>query len=69
MGTATATPTVVRCPYCLGEGFRPMVAHLDGRFICAKCGHVVNSCDKNFTCSCPECSNLRGLKISARNVV
>ena len=63
MGTATATVTAVRCPYCvLGEEFNPMVAHLDGRFICAKCGHLVNPCDKDFKCSCPECSNTRALK-------
>jgi hypothetical protein len=25
----------IRCPYCtLGVQFRPMVAHLDGRYIC-----------------------------------
>jgi hypothetical protein len=33
MGTATDTLMVVRCPYCVfGEEFRPMIAHLDGRF-------------------------------------
>src|SRR5450432_3537858 len=48
---------VVCCPYCVeGDGFRPMVAHLDGRCICAKCGHLAILCDKDFKCSCPECS-------------
>jgi DNA-directed RNA polymerase subunit RPC12/RpoP len=63
MGTATDTLMVVRCPYCvLGEEFRPMVAHLDGRFICSKCGHLANPFNKDFKCSCPECSNLRAVK-------
>jgi DNA-directed RNA polymerase subunit RPC12/RpoP len=62
MGTAPGTLMVVRCPYCvLGEEFRPMVAHLDRRFICAKCGHLANPRGKDFKCSCPECSNLRAL--------
>lgn len=31
----------VRCPYCvLGIEFRPMIGHVDGRFICDKCGHT-----------------------------
>ncbi len=56
MCTATARLKVVRCPYCvLDDDFRPMVAHLDGRYICAKCGHLANPRDKDFRCSCPEC--------------
>jgi hypothetical protein len=60
MGAAADTLMVVRCPYCvLGEEFRQMVAHLDGRFICAKCGHLAISSDKDFKCCCSECSNLK----------
>jgi ribosomal protein S27AE len=51
--------TVVRCPYCAeGEEFRPMVAHQDGRFICAKCGHLAKPSEKAFKCSCPKCLRL-----------
>jgi len=32
---------IVRCPYCVsGLEFHPMVAHVDGRYICCKCGHT-----------------------------
>jgi hypothetical protein len=31
----------VRCPYCvLGLEFLPMIAHVEGRYICWKCGHT-----------------------------
>ncbi len=64
MGTATDTLMVVRCPYwVIGEEFRPMVAHLDGRRICAKCGHLANTSDKDFKCCCPECSKLKPARI------
>ena len=54
--------TMVRCPYCvLGDVFRPMVAHPDGRFICAQCGHLANPYEANFECSCPKCLDLRTL--------
>ena len=36
----------VRCPYCvLSIGFRPMIGHLDGRYICDKCGHTARPGD------------------------
>jgi DNA-directed RNA polymerase subunit RPC12/RpoP len=64
MGIATDTLMVIRCPYCVfGEEFRPMVAHLDGRFICAKCGHLASPSDKDFKCRCPECSGLKPARI------
>jgi DNA-directed RNA polymerase subunit RPC12/RpoP len=64
MGTATNTMMLVRCPYCVfGEAFRPMIAHLDGRFICAKCGHLASPFDKDFKCRCPECSELKPARI------
>ena len=63
MATATNTLTIVRCPYCVvGDEIRAMIAHLDGRFICAKCGHLAKPGGKDFKCSCPECSKLRALK-------
>ena len=35
---------IVRCPYCIfGPEFRPMVAHVDGRYICNKCGHTTHT--------------------------
>jgi hypothetical protein len=54
------TQNVVRCPYCvLSSEFRPMVAHVDGRFICNKCGHITRAGDTNYKCNCPNCQNLR----------
>jgi len=51
---------IVQCPYCvLGNQFRPMVAHLDGRFICSKCGHLANPGDRDFQCVCTKCYELR----------
>ena len=53
------TETVVRCPYCVsGDQFRPMIAHVDGRFICNKCGHVTRPGDIRFNCSCQNCEDL-----------
>jgi hypothetical protein len=47
---------VVRCPYCVaGNDFKEMVANLDGRFICRKCGHRAIPDDPDFKCSCPKC--------------
>ena len=49
----------VRCPYCvLGLEFRPMVAHVDGRYICNKCGHTTHPSDVKYECHCPKCRNL-----------
>ena len=51
---------IFRCPYCvLGDVFRPMVAHPEGRFICSHCSHVANPCSEDFQCSCPKCLGLR----------
>ena len=55
---ATSAKTV-RCPYCvLGEDFRPMIRHVDGRHICNKCGHLARPDDYNFKCPCPKCVDL-----------
>ena len=51
---------IVRCPYCvLGSEFRPMIRHLDGRYICDKCGHT--ACPKNpaYGCQCETCLKYR----------
>jgi ribosomal protein S27AE len=49
----------VRCPYCaLGLEFRPMIAHLDGRYICDKCGHTTRPEDRKYQCRCAKCSEL-----------
>ena len=53
------TQEVVRCPYCvLGVQFRPMAPHLDGRFICEKCGHTALADGTSFACSCERCEEL-----------
>ena len=42
-GEGTKMERAVRCPYCvLGFEFRRMVAHVDGRHICNKCGHTTH---------------------------
>ena len=49
----------VRCPYCaLGLEFRPMVAHLDGRYICDKCGHTAHPDDLKYHCRCAKCAKM-----------
>jgi hypothetical protein len=56
------TQPVVRCPYCaLGEEFRPMVAHVDGRFTCSKCGHTTSPREKFYQCRCFKCVRLNAL--------
>jgi DNA-directed RNA polymerase subunit RPC12/RpoP len=50
---------MVRCPYCaLRLEFRPMVAHLDGRYICDKCGHTARPDESKYRCRCPKCVEL-----------
>jgi len=49
----------VRCPYCVeGNEFKAMAGHLDGRFICGKCGHIVRLNDSGFRCACTRCREL-----------
>jgi hypothetical protein len=51
---------MVQCPYCvLGGEFRPMVAHLDGRFVCSRCGHLANPENRDFQCICTNCFESR----------
>jgi hypothetical protein len=56
---APSPAKIVRCPYCvLGDGFRQMIRHIDGRYICNKCGHVTRPDDAGFMCSCCKCQDL-----------
>lgn len=56
---APAPTKIVRCPYCvLGDEFRPMIRHVDERYICNKCGHVTRPNDSNFKCCCTKCAQL-----------
>jgi ribosomal protein S27AE len=50
---------VVRCPYCvLGFEFGPMVAHVDGRYVCGKCGHTAYPGNAKYGCQCFKCLEL-----------
>jgi hypothetical protein len=40
-----------------------MVPHLDGRFICDKCGHVALPRDAHYRCSCQKCVELEESRI------
>jgi len=58
--------TTVRCPYCvLDYEFRPMVAHVDGRYICNRCGHTARPGDAIYECRCPKCLKLAFPRILA----
>ena len=51
--------TTVRCCYCVsGHEFRPMVAHVDGRYICNQCGHTASPGDGTYDCRCHRCVKL-----------
>jgi DNA-directed RNA polymerase subunit RPC12/RpoP len=48
-----------RCPYCTDRNdFKLMVGHLDGRHICARCGHLIRLDDATFVCTCSKCLEL-----------
>ena len=56
---STQMEGTVRCPYCvLGLEFRPMVAHVDGRYICNKCGHTTHPSEGKYECPCSKCRKL-----------
>ena len=66
---------LVRCPYCvLGAEFRPTVAHVDGRYICGKCGQTVFPSKPEYKCQCFKCfeswrlpsSSLKDQKVHAQ---
>jgi len=49
----------VRCPYCVDElAFKLMRLHV-GRFVCDRCGHVVDQGEEDFWCECPQCHHMR----------
>jgi DNA-binding NarL/FixJ family response regulator len=51
--------TTVRCCYCVsGHEFSPMVAHVDGRYICNQCGHTASPGDGTYECHCHRCVKL-----------
>ena len=53
------TKATVLCPYCVsGLEFRLMVAHLDGRYICDKCGHTAYPGNTKYSCRCTKCLEL-----------
>ena len=58
------TMTLVRCPYCVSnDEFREMIARMDGRFVCNRCGHSAIPIDENFRCACRKCLELRDLDL------
>jgi ribosomal protein S27AE len=49
----------VQCPYCVsGLEFRAMVAHVDGRYICDRCGHTAYPGNTKYKCRCTSCLEL-----------
>jgi ribosomal protein S27AE len=56
----------VRCPFCvLGFECFPMVAHVDGRYICGKCGHTAYPDDAAYLCRCSKCLELAAAQIAS----
>ena len=51
-----------RCPYCIsGVEFRRMIAHVDGRSICSKCGHTTCPGNPEYQCHCLNCRNVEAV--------
>jgi hypothetical protein len=49
----------VRCPYCVPDvEFRRMVAHVDGRHICNRCGLTSHLGAVEYECRYPNCLKL-----------
>jgi len=48
----------VRCPYCVYENKFMLMYWVDDRFVCVKCGHVVDLMDEGFVCDCSKCREL-----------
>jgi len=56
----------VRCPYCVsGSESFAMVAHVDGRYICGKCGHTAYPDDAAYSCRCPQCQELADARMAS----
>ena len=50
----------IRCPYCVfNQQIHSIVAHVDGRHICDRCGHTTNPSDPRYTCRCLSCSDVK----------
>ena len=61
---------MLRCPYCAwGQDFRPMIAHVDGTFICNKCGHTSRPEDAAYKCRCYKCSEMDGVRAGRRDAL
>jgi ribosomal protein S27AE len=62
-----ATPSMidpVRCRFCVeGQSFLQMVAHLDGRVICGRCGHVEIP-NVECECNCGNCAEVKRFELS-----
>jgi len=41
-----------------------MAPHLDGRFVCEKCGHVALADGTSFACDCYRCVELNASRIN-----
>jgi NADH pyrophosphatase NudC (nudix superfamily) len=51
---------IVRCPYCVFDNkLRVMIRHVDGRYVCNKCGHIARPSENQFKCNCEKCRELR----------
>jgi len=56
---AMKKPQAMRCPYCAdAQNFKLMIKHVDGRFICSRCGHVIRPGDSDFSCNCGSCTDV-----------
>lgn len=56
----------VRCPYCVsGSEIFAMVVHVDGRYICGKCGHTAYPDDAAYSCRCPKCLELADSRMAS----
>ena len=58
LGSQTATESL-RCPFCVeAQSFLRMIRHVEGRFICDRCGHVERPEDLDFSCNCGRCQEM-----------
>ena len=53
------TLEVGRRRHCVDhQGFVRMIRHVDGKFICHRCGHIECPADPDFLCNCGGCMEL-----------
>jgi hypothetical protein len=58
----TDTVLVIRCSYCeVADGFLPMLAFKDGRFVCFTCAHTVRFDRDSYLCACRQCVRISRL--------